>query len=318
MKSLFDMKPSFLLISYCILAILITISNKYLLTFGPSKNGNVCRSTFFILFIQSVISIILLHVAKFYSFLTYRSFNYRYLKSWVPIITFLILSIYSNGKSLQLLPISLFNILKNFGSVLIIVGDVAYFGRSVYTSTLVAFGSIILSNIYSSYNDIILNTGGLESYEGYAWAILNCCSCAVYTLYVKYHRENYKGITNIEYVYYNNLLTTPILLCLSLYFEGIQCIRTIIQFNSNNLYFFIATLLFSSALTLLISIVIANIYKVVSPTTYTLTGSLNKIFVTLVSVSLFLDEKELYELHFSAIFGLLLSLLTGIYLIIYA
>jgi hypothetical protein len=308
------MHSSFLLISYCILAILITVSNKYiLLTFIPyGYNAN-----FFILFIQSIISIILLRIAKFYSYLTYREFNVIYLKSWIPIVVLLILSIYSNGRSMLLLPISLFNILKNFGSLLIIIGDVTWFGKVMGSSTVLSFLLVILSNFYSSYNDIFLSNGP-QNLEGYTWAIMNCVACALYTLYVKYHRSIHKSVTNIEYVYYNTLLTTPILLALSLNFEGVQCIYTIVQFNYSNLHIFVASLLLSSLLTLLIAITIASIYKNCSITTYTIIGSLNKLAMTFASVLMFSDEKELYELRVNAIFGVIISLFTGIYIILYA
>jgi hypothetical protein len=310
------MNSSFLLISYCILAILITVSNKYiLLTFIPyGYNAN-----FFILFIQSVISIVLLRIAKFYSYLRYCEFNFIYLKSWIPIVALLILSIYSNGRSMLLLPISLFNILKNFGSLLIIIGDVTCFGKVMGSSTVLSFLLVILSNFYSIYNDIFLSSRP-QNLEGFAWAIINCMSCALYALYVKYHRRVHIGVTNIEYVYYNTLLTTPILLALSLNFEGIHRIYSIIQFNysNNNLYWFVLTLLLSSVLTLLIAVTIASIYINCSITTYTIIGSLNKFIMTFASVLIFSDEKELYELHGNAIFGTVLSLLTGIYLILYA
>lgn len=288
---------------YCGLATLVTLLNKYiLLTFVP----NDCRANLFILFLQSLTCLVLMRICKKFSLLNYKPFNFNYLKSWAPIVVSLILSIYSNGRSLQLLPVSTFNVLKNLGLVLTVAGDIMFFGRKVCLDTFFAVFMILFTSI--SY-EMGFNIEKPESTNaGVFWAIINCMACSVYGLYVKYHRIQHQNIDSTEYVYYNTLLTTPALAMLSLYFEGTRCTHSIITADN-----FIVFLLLSSALTLFIAIVISNIYKSTTPTAYSIVGSLNKLPMTCLSGLIFRDE-----ILGSNIIYVLLSILTGIYFVLYA
>lgn len=297
------------LLAYCGLAVLVTVSNKYILL-NCIPHGYTCN--LFILFMQSWISLVVMNLCKYAKILTYKPFDKKYLTSWIPIIIFLILSIYSNGKSVQLLPISTFNVLKNIGLLLTIVGDVIFFGRRLNKSTYMAVSIVLLTSIIHQY---VKSQEAFYSAEGVTWTIVNCIACSLYGLYVKYHRTCYQDITNVEYVYYNNLLTTPVIAVLSFYFEDSHKH----DFTGSCAYVAINNgiapiLLFSSVLTFLITLVIVNIHMNVSSTTYAIVASLNKLPMSFVSMLIFQDDIATW----TNFFFVCLSVIASIFFVKYA
>ena len=273
-----------ILLAYCGLATLITVFNKYILiTYIP--DGYTCN--LYILLVQSSMSVAMMYLCSKFGVITYRPFDAKYLPSWIPIIVLLILSVYSNGKSVELLPISTFNVLKNIGLLLTISGDVVFFKKELHKNTYIAVSIVLVTSIlHHAYK----SQDTSYSLRGVAWAIINCAACSLYGLYVKYHRTCYHGITSIEYVYYNNSLTIPVIAALSFYFEEyhsrgyLPC--AYVTLNASTILFF----LLSSVLTLLITIVIANIHTHISSTTYAVVASLNKLPMSIISMLIFQDD----------------------------
>lgn len=291
---------SYLLLCYCILATLLTVTNKHILTtFSPYS--------FCVLFLQSVIVLSIMKMCKSYGMITYRRFDTRYTVSWMPILLFLVLSIYSNGQSLRLIPISTFNVLKNMGLIFTFIGESFFFGRRTTIGVLPVLLVILFTTGF--YGQHLFDDKEERDSLGIYWALLNCASVSSYGLYVKYYRGRYH-ITSIDYVYYNTLLTTPILAGLSLYFEGSNAIYYTISLMD---IYFVVMLVFSSVLTLLITVVIANINKDISSTTYAIVATINKLVVSLVSVMLFQDE---YRFGGIDIFVGMMSVFIGVYFVV--
>ena len=263
-----------LLLYYCVLSITVTICNKIILVYT--------NASFLVLFGQSVIILALLYMSSYAKLISYRSIDYKHAKGWIPIIILLVVSIYSNNKSLQNLPISHFNIIKGFGIVLVAIGDGILFQYNdlgkIMRETYLLVAIITLSNVILIKEDFML----LKS-EGFKWSIINCVTCSLYTLCTKHHRLQYPYITNIDYVYYNTVLSIPVLLAFSLFENNIN-------FTAHFTIELSSLLIISSVLTFLLTYVISMISEQKLTVKYTVVSCLNKIPMNIVSMLIFSDE----------------------------
>jgi GDP-mannose transporter len=295
-----------LLLCYCVLSIAVTVCNKIILTMLKHTNVN-----FFILFSQSVIILLLLRVSSYTKLISYEHMKYERAKTWIPITTLLIASIYSNNRALQYLPISYFNIIKGFGVVLVAIGDSTLFTnknpqRKMENTVPFCLSKTFLFVIVITLSNVILMLRGLTLFEseGLLWAITNCVACALYTLYTKHHRIQYPQITHIDYVYYNTVLSIPVLFAFSLWMENGEIFT--IPFSVELLIM----LTISSMLTFLLTYVISIITKLRLATNYTIVACLNKIPMNMVSMLIFSDESFTMRHIFS-----MLCATVGVYLI---
>lgn len=211
-------------LSYCASSIMMTVANKYILSF-PEFNLN-----FFLLAVQvnthqsdvartntdesrplsallqsphvkqPVLSRIVisrrmkqrnvsrhLRIAKMH-ILTFSGF---------PISLLLIAMIYTSTWALRYLSIPVYTIFKNLTIILIAYGEVLWFGGAVSSMALFSFGLMVLSSIIAAWADIkhALDTHGTATgaaaaqlatlNAGYIWMMFNCLSTASYVLYMR-------------------------------------------------------------------------------------------------------------------------------------
>jgi GDP-mannose transporter len=177
----------------------------------------------------------------------------------MPVTLLLVSMIYTSSKGLQYLPISIFTIYKNMSIILIALGDVRYFGGRLTPLMLTSFILIIASSILGGLSDLQFNL------RGYFWMFSNCASSAAYILYM---RACIKKVSFMDFdtVYYNNLLSIPLLLFCSLMVEP-WSISHIVIYSPNQLVLYWAIGI-SSIATFLISFGSAWSIRVASSTTY--------------------------------------------------
>lgn len=281
--------------TYCGLSILVTILNKHISTLFSEYNPIFLR-----LILQTLVSIRLsgwMNCSQVKHPVTSLGFKLRYM-----FITFLlIISVYSNIKALETIPVSLFNSFKNIGPVLVIIGDIILetgcvarntfrtligqpMGKMYTQSSLVCCIFVVLLGwinyyIYShTVNEYSVNA------IGYMWTLINCIGCALHILYTKKYRILYPHITFHEHTRITNILALiPLGICF-LYFDIHR-----INFNDYTAYNLILIFL-SCGLTHLLTLVIALILTNLSATKYAVVVSLNKIPINLVSIYLFTNE----------------------------
>ena len=87
------------ILSYCAASILMTVTNKYVLS-GYSFNLN-----FLLLAVQSTVCIFTIATLKSLSLITYREFNKDEARKWMPIALLLVAMIYTGSKALAYLSI---------------------------------------------------------------------------------------------------------------------------------------------------------------------------------------------------------------------
>ena len=144
--------------------------------------------------------------------------------------------IYTGSKALQYLTIALFTIFKNLTIIIIAYSERLFFnGTPVNGLMLVSFFCMILSSILAGKNALLtlykillkgwadISSGNLYKNPAeattilisYTWMFSNCIATAFFALIMR-SRIKHVGFKDFDTVYYNNLLSIPILLILGL------------------------------------------------------------------------------------------------------
>ncbi|KAL7266650.1 GDP-mannose transporter into the lumen of the Golgi [Rhizina undulata] len=284
--------PALPILSYCGASILMTVTNKYVLS-GYDFNLN-----FFLLCVQSVVCVIAIQLAKSTKFITYRDFNMDEARKWFPISILLIIMIYTSSKALQFLSIPVYTIFKNLTIILIAYGEVLWFGGSVTGMALVSFGLMVLSSVVAAWADIraAIDSYGHDATEtavalstlnaGYIWMLVNCLSSASYVLGMR-KRIKLTNFKDFDTMFYNNLLSIPVLLVCSFCLEDWSAANIDRNFPEAERSNLIIAMVFSGLSSVFISYTSAWCVRTTSSTTYSMVGALNKLPVALSGLIFF-------------------------------
>ncbi|KAH8725253.1 hypothetical protein GQ44DRAFT_707406 [Phaeosphaeriaceae sp. PMI808] len=267
--------PVAAILSYCGSSILMTVTNKYVLS------GTHFNLPFFLLCTQSVVCVVAISMCKSAGLISYRDFNRDEARKWFPISLLLIGMIYTGTWSLKYLSIPVYTIFKNLTIILIAYGEVLWFGGSVTPMALFSFGLMVFSSIIAAWADIQHALGNLGQasdgaadamstlHAGYLWMMFNCVCTATYVLAMR-KRIKLTNFKDFDTMYYNNLLTIPVLLIASILRNTVLTVMVVSGLSS-----------------LFISYTSAWAVRVTSSTTYSMVGALNKLPIALSGLVFF-------------------------------
>lgn len=264
--------------------------------------------TFLLLCIQSLVCVTCVGAVKQIGIISFRDFNTQDAKAWFPISFSLVSVIYTGSKSLQYLSIPVYTIFKNLTIILIAYGEVIWFGRRVTSLTLVSFVLMVLSSIVAAWADV--NSINAESMSptsahigmsldflsdvvqklniGYMWMLVNCLASAAYVLVMR-KRIKMTSFSDWETMFYNNLLSIPVLAVLSVVVEDWGSDNLARSFPAETRAFLLFTIAFSGAAAVGISYTTAWCIRTTSSTTYSMVGALNKLPVAASGMLFFGD-----------------------------
>lgn len=211
--------------------------------------------------------------------------------------------IYTSTKALQYLSIPVYTIFKNLTIILIAYGEVLWFGGSVTGMALFSFGLMVLSSVIAAWADIqaaLSSYGGgaaaalsSEASEkistlnaGYVWMLFNCFCSAAYVLGMR-KRIKLTNFKDFDTMYYNNLLSIPILVVCSLVLENWSSENLNRNFPPENRTPIITAMIFSGLSSVFISYTSAWCVRVTSSTTYSMVGALNKLPIAISGLVFF-------------------------------
>ncbi|KAF9107980.1 GDP-mannose transporter into the lumen of the Golgi [Mortierella sp. GBA35] len=281
------------IVAYCSSSIFMTVTNKMVLSqFDFHMN-------FLLLAIQAAAAVVMLWIFKRFGLITYRRLDTAEAKKWFPISLGLVAMIYTGSKSLQFLSISVYTIFKNLTIILIAYGEVLWFGSKVTPMMLLSFSVMVLSSVIAGWSDINFSSLAssasalsselrqLEPYNpGYMWMAANCLASAAYVLYMR-KRIKHFNFKDYDTVYYNNLLSFPVMLVLSMCLEGWgsgELERTFAPEVRSSLTI---AILLSGISSFMISYGSAWCVRCTSSTTYSMVGALNKLPVAASGILFF-------------------------------
>jgi len=299
--------PMFPIFSYCFSSILMTVVNKFILS------GRHFSMNFLLLTIQSVVCVSLVLTLKRTGMISFRDFDMKDAKAWFPISFALVVVIYTGSKSLQFLSIPVYTIFKNLTIILIAYGEVLWFGGHVTGLTLISFFLMVMSSIIAAWSDItntinaltgawspmdqttgaalpdaITTVGDLPVNIGYLWMFMNCLASAAYVLAMR-KRIKVTGFKDWDSMYYNNLLSIPVLVLFSLIVESWTSENLNLNFPPETRNFLLFAIIVSGGVAVLISYTTAWCVRVTSSTTYSMVGALNKLPVAASGMIFFGD-----------------------------
>ncbi|KAM0673713.1 GDP-mannose transporter into the lumen of the Golgi [Gurleya vavrai] len=206
--------------------------------------------------------------------------------------------IYTNAKCMVYLTISIYTLFKDFTIILVAAGEYVLYKKKLDINTIIAFTLILLSSSLAKFS--CPNT----SIYGYCWCILNILSTSSYILLYKYNLSTGKD-SNSEAVFYCNFLSIPFLLF------GFAIIDSkdfrLCSLNSSALGIFFLILL-SSISAFFISYTTAWCLRLLSSTSYSVLGAINKIIVSFSGI-LIIGEGRVSALK---ILSLIIGSLAGI------
>lgn len=267
------------IVCYCMSSILMTMTNKYVVS-GYHFNLN-----FFLLAVQSIVCTFVITVLKALGVINFRSFNKNEARKWSPIAFLLVIMIYTSSKALAHLTIPVYTIFKNLTIILIAYGEVLWFGGEVTPLALGSFVLMVLSSVVACLGDTN-SQGSMNLNVGYVWMFTNCFASASFVLFMR-KRIKLTNFKDFDTMFYNNVLSIPILLVSSLLIEDWSPENVALNFPAENRGAVIAAMIFSGASSVGISYCSGWCIRVTSSTTYSMVGALNKLPIALSGLIFF-------------------------------
>jgi len=287
-----DNSPMISILAYCASSISMTVVNKYVVS-GQHWNVN-----FLYLAIQAMVGTGAITACKQFGLIkALAPFESERAKKWFPISVLLVSMIYTGAKALQYLSVPVYTIFKNLTIIVIAYGEVLWFGGSVTPLSLVSFGLMVVSSVVAAWADIqsaIAGDFGTASSSeavstlnaGYAWMGMNVFCSASYLLSMRkvIKKMNFK---DWDSMYYNNLLTIPVLLVLGLLTEDWSSANLARNFPPELRVRMGVGIVYSGLAAIFISYCSAWCIRVTSSTTYSMVGALNKLPIAISGLVFF-------------------------------
>ncbi|GEM12250.1 GDP-mannose transporter [Rhodotorula toruloides] len=296
------------LLNHPALPVMLSTASRASCQFGPPAQADQSSPTefvvsgkgfnmnFLLLTIQSVVCVGCVVTAKRLGVINFRDWDREDARKWFPISFLLVSVIYTGSKSLQYLSVPVYTIFKNLTIILIAYGEVLWFGGSVTPLTLVSFFLMVLSSMMAASPDILNWLNGVQaapkpggqSSAGYAWMMVNCFVSAGYVLAMR-KRIKVTNFKDWDSMFYNNLLSIPVLVFFSIIFEDWSGANLARNFPEETRSSLLSLMAFSGAAAVFISYCTAWTVRTTSSTTFSMVGALNKLPVAASGILFFSD-----------------------------
>ncbi|KAJ7050566.1 UAA transporter [Mycena amicta] len=288
---------------YCLASISMTVINKFVVS------GAHFSMTFLLLAIQSIVCVTCVSLFKMAGKIMFRDFDMKDAKAWFFVSFMLVNVIYTGSKSLQYLSIPVYTIFKNLTIILIAYGEVIWFGGRVTSLTLVSFVFMVISSAIAAWSDVAgaladsmpsessgISATSLQAMRGvvqnlnigYFWMLVNCLSSAAYVLSMR-KRIKSTGFSDWDSMFYNNLLSIPLLVVFSILLEDWGIENLSVNFPPQTRQVLLSAIAISGAAAVGISYTTAWCVRATSSTTYSMVGALNKLPVAASGMLFFGD-----------------------------
>ncbi|KAM4067264.1 UAA transporter family protein [Hirsutella rhossiliensis] len=301
-------------LAYCLSSISMTLVNKYVVS-GRQWNLHLLY-----LAIQSIVGTSTIIVCKHLGMIKdLDPFDSGRAQRWFPISLLLVGMIFTGNKALQFLSVPVYTIFKNLTIIVIAYGEVLWFGGSVSPLTLVSFGLMVSSSVLAAWADFhhvtVAVPGALQNASsaaaatlsaGYAWMGLNVLCSALYVLSMR-KAIKITNLKNWDVMFYNNLLTVPVLILSSLLIEDWSSTNLHNNFPPESRHSLLVGMVYSGLAAIFISYCTAWCIRATSSTTYAMSGALNKLPMAIAGLVFFADP-----ITFGSVSAIILGFISGL------
>jgi GDP-mannose transporter len=271
------------LICYSCSSICMTVTNRYVFS---AKNIHV---NFMLLLAQSVVTVGFLWMGKGIGLLNYQPLTFNKVNQWFHVVCLLVGMIFSSSKGLQYLNVANFTVCKNIMIVFMAMADVMIFRGRVNNFMLFSFVLVIAGGIVGCASDLNFSP------RGYTWLAINCFCSGGYLIEMRRCIAKV-GFKDFDTVYYNNILSVPILLGLSCLLDDwklfVDSYWRVGAPLAGQRELFVAGALLGCISAFAISFASAWCLRILSSTTYSIAGSLNKLPVSISGLLFFPSERN--------------------------
>jgi len=229
--------------------------------------------------------VLLLLAAQRFGIAKFEPLESSRLIAWIPLNILFVLMLLTGFYSLNLLSVPMATIFKNSTNVLVTAGDFFFYGQTVSRGILFSLALMLLGAVLAGQSDLEFNPAG------YTWATLNCVITAAYVLYMPRAIKD-SNLNAFGRVYYNNLLSLPLVILLDLAVVGDipRALSAGMKPDDDEIaddIGFVIAVIFSGCIGFFLSLSSFQCVQSTSPTTYSMIGSVNKVPLAIVGVIIF-------------------------------
>eukprot|EP01105_Mastigella_eilhardi_P009158 TRINITY_DN2177_c0_g1_i2.p1 TRINITY_DN2177_c0_g1~~TRINITY_DN2177_c0_g1_i2.p1 ORF type:complete len:326 (-),score=116.17 TRINITY_DN2177_c0_g1_i2:346-1296(-) len=199
-------------------------------------------------------------------------------KKMTPLATFFLLMVLVSLVSLAYVNISIYNTLRRLTTFAVMVGEYMFFKKVTPMDESMSVALMILGAFVSGYGDLSF------SFISYAITLVSCVITAAYTVCIKLMKDT-TPTSEFEMMFYNNVLSLPIVLVMVIVFELQAILSYPYLFNIGFLICFFTSMVQAFMLNYLMFLC----STVNSPLTTSVTGQLKAIISTVAGLFMFGD-----------------------------
>lgn len=266
-------------LTYCFFSMSMILTNKLLLSSFDFKAPNT------LLLFQFLTTVLLIDISGQFGYLQRDPLDWKVIKIWWPANIIFVAMIGTGFYTLQTVNVPMVTLMKNCTNLLIILGDLIFFGKRYSLGVWASLALMILSAFVGGYTDITFEL------TGYSWLIANCVVTAAYSLFLKQVLKRVEEITadqgklkDISKVYYNHLLGLPWLIFLIVVVGEPAILFDQPAWQDR---WFLVAVGFSGLAGFAISFSMLRFLSVTTPTTFAMTSTLSKIPTAILGWVLF-------------------------------
>ncbi|EFJ42785.1 hypothetical protein VOLCADRAFT_66734 [Volvox carteri f. nagariensis] len=262
---------------YCLVSAGTILFNKHALSTYQFPAPNA------LLTVQFGIAVLLLKILDFVGILHLEPMRWEVIKMWIPVNVIFVLMNASGFYALMSVSAGMFTVLKNLSNLLTILGDWYFFDKTYSWQVWACLGLMILSAAMGGWTDLSFSP------SGYAWQLVNCVFTAAYSLHlssVVRAVSTPRRLSELSMVYYNNVLSVPLLMLLSVAFGEPARLRNYALLRDPE---FNLVVLMGALLGFGVSFASIWCMSRTSATIYSLTGSMNKVVVAVAGMWYFAE-----------------------------
>uniref|UniRef100_A0A061S7F4 GDP-mannose transporter n=1 Tax=Tetraselmis sp. GSL018 TaxID=582737 RepID=A0A061S7F4_9CHLO len=288
--------------AYCVMSTSMVLVNKHALSSFRFECPNA------LLFLQCAISCLLLKSSEAFGLISVEPLSWRVIRVWLPANLLFVAMVWTSFYALKSLNVAMVTVLKNLTNLITICGDIWFNGKRYPAGVWLTLFLMTASAVAGASTDLTFNL------RGYLWQLLNCLVTASYSLYLRTVMDKVQalcrktgGFDELSMVWYNNALSLPLILALIVGFEEH---KTLLLQPALYEWQFRLVAVVSGLIGFAISFCSLWFLSCTTATTYSLTGSLNKIPLAIIGLVTF-NAKPTLENTSSVLIGLLAGVVFG-------
>jgi GDP-mannose transporter len=274
MRTLSSAKTVVILVIYCISGTLLTLVNKITIVTFPRTNS--------LLMFQNGMAVILLILVSRCMQQTTGSLPILSLtiaKLWLPLVFLFVIMLTSSLLALLYVSIPTVIVMRNLTALFVAILEYISLNNKIGKLSAFSLVAMLSSAIIYAKHDLTFNI------SGYAWLSVNIIATSVYQISIKsiIHHPAFRNVGPIGMSYYNNLISLPVLLIISLATGEIRPFS--LSFNSKILLETknIVLVSLSGLLGFSLSISAFKLNEQISATSMMVANNVNKFVVIIVS-----------------------------------